>query len=196
MISQLCVLILFLPMLCDLCDSCTRLKQIEGNTYLSPMQEKEISVRIRMYDSVSELPQADADLIAESTKALEKSYSPYSGFKVASAALLDNGAIISGANQENASYPVCVCAEVVMLSACSAQHPGITIRKIAITTHSGKKQGDSPKAPCGQCRQTLLEYETRFKSNIEVIMCGENGQIYKVGSVRDLLPLYFSGSDL
>jgi cytidine deaminase len=160
------------------------------------MQEKEISIHIQIYDSAAELPKVDTDLIAEATKALDKSYSPYSGFKVASAALLQNGAVISGANQENASYPVCVCAEVVMLSACSAQHPGVAISKIAITTRSGKTGADSPKAPCGQCRQTLLEYENRFKSNIEVIMCGENGQVYKVGSVKELLPLYFSGADL
>ena len=133
------------------------------------MQEKEISIRIQIYDSAAELPKTDTDLIAEATKALDKSYSPYSGFKVASAALLQNGAVISGANQENASYPVCVCAEVIMLGACSAQHPGVAISKIAITTRSGKAGADSPKAPCGQCRQTLLEYENRFKSNIEVI---------------------------
>ena len=160
------------------------------------MQEKEIKLSIQIYDTVSEMLQIDADLITAAEQALDKSYSPYSGFKVASAALLTNGAIVSGANQENASYPVCVCAEVVMLSACSAQYPGVAISKIAITTRSSKSSTDSPKAPCGQCRQTLLEYENRFKTNIEVIMCGQNGQVYKVSSVKDLLPLYFSGSDL
>lgn len=160
------------------------------------MQEKEISIRIQIYDGTADLPQSEKDLIAEATKALDKSYSPYSGFKVGSAALLENGAMISGANQENASYPVCVCAEVVMLSACSAQHPGVAIRKVAITTHSGKGSSDSPKAPCGQCRQTLLEFEKRSNHDIEIIMHGENGQVYKVGSVKDLLPLYFSGADL
>jgi cytidine deaminase len=142
------------------------------------------------------MQQADANLIADAKKALDKSYSPYSGFKVASAALLQNGAVVSGANQENASYPVCVCAEVVMLGACSSQYPGVAINKIAITTRSGKAGADSPKAPCGQCRQALLEYEKRFNTNIEVIMCGENGQVYKVSSVKELLPLYFSGADL
>lgn len=160
------------------------------------MQEKEISFRIKVYESVAEVQEADAALIAEAQGALDKSYSPYSGFKVGCAALLQNGAMVSGANQENASYPVCVCAEVVTLSACSAQHPGVAIRKIAITTRSGKANADTPKAPCGQCRQALLEYEKRFNSDMEVIMCGENGQVYKVGSVKDLLPLYFSAADL
>ena len=160
------------------------------------MHEKEISIRIQIYDNAAELSMVDTKLIQEASKALDKSYSPYSGFKVGSAALLQNGAVVSGANQENASYPVCVCAEVVMLSACSSQYPGVAISKVAITTRSGRVSSDSPKAPCGQCRQTLLEYEKRFNNNIEVIMCGENGQVYKAGSVKDLLPLYFSGADL
>ncbi len=160
------------------------------------MQEKEITVRIQIYETAQELSQVDTDLINAAREALTKSYSPYSGFKVGSAALLQNGAVVSGANQENAAYPMCVCAEVVMLSSCSAQYPGIAINKIAITTNSGKLPASSPKAPCGQCRQTILEYEKRFNSNIEIIMCGENGQVYKVGSAKDLLPLYFSGADL
>jgi len=160
------------------------------------MQEKEIKVRIQVYESVSELSLDDAEVINASKEALNKSYSPYSGFKVAAAALLQNGAIVSGANQENASYPVCVCAEVATLSACSAQYPGVAIQKLAITTLTGKPSSAYPKAPCGQCRQTILEYEKRFNTNIEVIMCGENGQVYKVGSAKDLLPLYFSGTDL
>ena len=160
------------------------------------MQEKEISVRVRVYDSVSELPQVEADLIKASIDALDKSYAPYSGFKVAAAALLQNGAVMSCANQENASYPVCVCAEVATLSACSAQYPGIPIVKLAITTKGNKPSSASPKVPCGQCRQTILEYEKRFNTNIEIIMRGENGQVYKVSSAKDLLPLYFSNTDL
>ena len=160
------------------------------------MQEKEITVRIQVYQNISELSSTDTELIRVSKEALGKSYSPYSGFKVAAAALLQNGAVISGANQENASYPVCVCAEVVTLSACAAHYPSVPILKLAIATQSGKAPIASPKAPCGQCRQTILEYEKRFNTNIEIIMCGENGQVYKVSSAKDLLPLYFSGADL
>lgn len=160
------------------------------------MQEKEITLRVQVYENTAELQPVDADLIKAAEAALDKSYSPYSGFKVGSAALLQNGAVVSGANQENASYPVCVCAEVVMMSACAAQYPGVAISKVAIATRSPHRSSDSPKAPCGQCRQTLLEYENRFKTNIELILCGQNGQVYKVGSVKDILPLYFSGSDI
>jgi cytidine deaminase len=67
---------------------------------------------------------------------------------------------------------------------------------MAIVTRGSKPGFDSPKAPCGQCRQAILEFESRFHENIAIIMCGENGQVYKVASIKDLLPLYFSGSDL
>lgn len=159
------------------------------------MQEKEIKCRIEIYERASEMEQADASLIGAAAEALAKSYSPYSGFRVGAAALLHNGAIVSGANQENASYPVCICAEVVALSACSAQYPGIAIRKMAITTRGSSPSGP-PKAPCGQCRQALLEFEQRYKTDISIIMCSEGGQVYKVNSVKELLPLFFSGKDL
>ena len=160
------------------------------------MQEKEITLRLEVYDSAAGMLSADSGLISVAKDALVKSYSPYSGYKVACAALLSNGAIVSAANQENASYPVCICAEIATLSACSSHYPGVAINKIAITTHNSKSSGGTPTAPCGQCRQALLEYEQRFKTNIEVIMSGENGQVYKVSSVKELLPLHFSGADL
>jgi cytidine deaminase len=160
------------------------------------MLEKEISIHIEVYNAATELPRADAGLIEAAEAALHKSYAPYSGFKVAAAALLQNGVIVSGANQENAAYPMCLCAEAVTISACSAQYPGVAIEKMAITTSSGTPTNGIPTAPCGQCRQTLLEYELRQQMNIEIIMSGENGQVYKVASVKELLPLYFSSMDL
>jgi cytidine deaminase len=138
----------------------------------------------------------EKELIAEAKKALSKAYVPYSNFRVGSAALLDNGETLSAANQENASYPVCVCSEVALLSACSSVYPGVSIRKIAITTKSATNSSNTPKAPCGQCRQTLLEYEKRSGNDVEIILTGDTGPVYKVASVKDLLPLHFSASDL
>jgi cytidine deaminase len=160
------------------------------------MLEKQISLHLRVYPSTSELMDIDKALIDQARLALDKSYSPYSGFKVGAAARLANGHTISGANQENASYPVCVCAEVVMLGACASMHPSVTIEAVAITTHSGKPILSSPKAPCGQCRQTLLEFETRQKTPIQIIMHGTDDQVYVVDSIKELLPLFFSDTDL
>jgi cytidine deaminase len=160
------------------------------------MREKQITLTVQVYDSADEMRTDEKELIAEAQKALSKAYVPYSNFRVGSAALLDNGETLSAANQENASYPVCVCSEVALLSACSSVYPGVSIRKIAITTKSATTTSDTPKAPCGQCRQTLLEFEKRSGNDIEIILTGDTGPVYKVASVKDLLPLHFSASDL
>jgi cytidine deaminase len=163
------------------------------------MLEKKLTLTIQVYEDAAQMQDDEKQLIEEAKSAIGKAYAPYSGFKVGSAALLANGITLSAANQENASYPVCICSEVALLSTCSAMHPGVSIRKIAITTLSGTHtpdSPDSPKAPCGQCRQALLEFEVRSGSDIEIIMTGETGQVYKVTSVKDLLPLHFSATDL
>jgi cytidine deaminase len=159
------------------------------------MQEREITIKLQVYDNAAELPAGEADLVSAAQAARSNAYAPYSGYKVGAAAILSNGAVITGANQENAAYPMCVCAEVAMLNSCASQYPGVTIQKMAISTqsiHHKTKAG----APCGQCRQTILEYETRFGSDIAIILSGEEGPLYKVGSVKDLLPLHFSAADL
>ena len=160
------------------------------------MIEREIASKLKVYNNMAELPKEDFMLLNEARQALAKSYSPYSGFKVGAAMLLANGAIVSAANQENAAYPMCVCAEVAVLNAANAIHSGVAIQKIAITTQHVKHPTTSPAAPCGQCRQTILEYEMRYDSDIVLIMAGEQGEVYEVSSVKSLLPLHFSSKDL
>ena len=160
------------------------------------MIEHELTTRLQIYDSATELPIEAAILLQEAKKALVKSYSPYSGFQVGAAIRLVNGAIVSAANQENASYPMCVCAEVAVLNAAAAMYPGIAMSSLAITTRHIQQPTTQPAAPCGQCRQTILEYELRYGNTISITMAGEQGQVYEVASVKELLPLHFSASDL
>lgn len=160
------------------------------------MQERELKFTLRIFKNDKELSKKDASLLARAKGALKHSYSPYSNFKVAAAVLLANGEVVTGTNQENAAFPVGICAEGTALSAVSALYPGIAVKKIAITVKSGNKKVKNPVAPCGVCRQRILEYETRFNSPIEIIMMGEEGEIYSVASVKDILPLNFSKSDL
>jgi|JI6StandDraft_1071083.scaffolds.fasta_scaffold142127_2 cytidine deaminase len=160
------------------------------------MQPKQISFQLRVFENEKELNEADQLLMKSAKEALQFSYSPYSHFKVGASILLENGAIVSGSNQENASYPVCVCAEVSALNAASSLHPNIPMKKMAITVKSPRQLISKPAAPCGQCRQTILEYENRFQQNIEILLMGEEGEVYAVDSVKDLLPLHFSGVDL
>ncbi len=160
------------------------------------MREKEIKFTLNIFEDPAELTAEDGGLLKKAAEALQNSYSPYSGFKVAAAVLLENGEIVTGTNQENASFPVGICAEGTALSAVSAMYPNTVIKCIAITVKSESRLVDHPVAPCGVCRQRILEYENRFKSPIRLIMMGESGGVYSVNSVKDILPLHFSKYDL
>lgn len=160
------------------------------------MKEKELKFSLRVFENVNELSKEDASLMAAAKNALKDSYSPYSNFKVAATVLLANGETVTGTNQENAAFPVGICAEGTALSAASALYPNVAVKKIVITVKSGTHVINHPVAPCGICRQRILEYETRFNNNIEIILMGEEGEVYSVATVKDILPLNFSKEDL
>ncbi|MDB5281560.1 MAG: cytidine deaminase [Bacteroidota bacterium] len=160
------------------------------------MEEREIKFTLRVFKTASELTAEDAALIENAKAAIDNAYAPYSNFKVAAAILLQNGKVVTGTNQENASYPAGICAEGTALSTASSLYPNIAIKKMAITVKRSKIPVDRPLAPCGICRQRILEYETRFNSSIEIIMMGETGEVYTVKTIKDLLPLNFSKFDL
>ena len=160
------------------------------------MKEKELKFSLRVFADTSELPEQDAQLLLASKEAVKDAYAPYSKFKVAATVLLANGKIVTGTNQENAAFPAGTCAEGIVLGAASSLYPNVAVSKIAITVKSGTHIVDHPVAPCGICRQRLLEYETRFNKNIEIILTGETGEIYSVSSVKDLLPLSFTSREL
>lgn len=160
------------------------------------MREMVLSARVEVYN-LNELPHAeDKALLEKAHRALGKSYSPYSQFRVAAAIMLENGQVISGANQENAAYPMCLCAEQVALSAASSLYPGIAVKAMAIVVNSEKHLVDRPAAPCGACRQIICETEMRQGSPIALWLQGAAGEIFHVKSGKDILPLSFDGSFL
>jgi cytidine deaminase len=158
------------------------------------METKQIQFTLYTASDAHNLPDEEKGLLTAAKAVLNNAYSPYSKFKVAAAILLSNGKIVTGTNQENASYPVGICAEGTALSAASSLYPGVTPLKMAITAISEKHPIEKPIAPCGICRQKLLEYEQRFNHDIQIIMGGETGEVYLVKSAKDLLPLHFSAS--
>lgn len=160
------------------------------------MLEREIKFTLVVFDSINQLEDTDRQLLLSARQALQTSYSPYSNFKVGAAALLSNGKTVTGANQENASFPAGICAEGTVLSAAAAQYPGVAIQKLAITVHSSRYVVEKPVAPCGICRQQLLEHEQRFNQPIYLLLSGQQGPVYAVATVKHLLPLYFSQSDM
>jgi cytidine deaminase len=160
------------------------------------MVQKELQVRYREYAGIMELPPADINLLQRAFDATKLSYAPYSRFHVGAAALMSNGEIVAGANQENASFPAGICAERVLLSTVASIFPGESIDSLAISYAFRGASGTHPVAPCGICRQSLVEYEERMKSPIRLILGGLEGHVYVFDKVAGLLPLFFSGTEL
>jgi len=149
-----------------------------------------------IFDSQAELPSEIQKLMQLAQDAITRAYAPYSHFQVGAALLLENGKIVTGNNQENAAYPSGMCAERVAIWSASSQYPNVVVKKIVITVKSTLKEVDKPVAPCGACRQTLLEYEHKQKKPIEVYFMGETGQVVLAHSLQDLLPFAFDESFL
>lgn len=160
------------------------------------MKKQQIGFELFIYENPDELSQSEQKLLSEAEQARENAYAPYSNFKVGAAVLLGNGEIVIGNNQENASYPSGLCAERVAVFQAGAKYPGTSIKAIAISATSKEYVVDSPAAPCGNCRQSIIEYEQRQKKPISIMLRGETGPIYKCSSVNDILPLAFSSSFL
>jgi len=156
----------------------------------------QISAHFIRYNSVEELPEADRQLVLGARKSAEDAYAPYSKFQVGAALRLDDGTVIHGNNQENASYSLGLCAERVALFAAGANHPGKKIVAMAITAFSGQFEIARPIAPCGACRQSIAEYEHRYSQPIRLILVGEKGPVLVADSIEGLLPLQFTADDL
>jgi cytidine deaminase len=160
------------------------------------MKKEIMSFGYEVYDSVDELNTSDAELARAARKVTEKAYAPYSKFHVGAVARLQNGETISGTNQENASYPVGICAERVLLSAASVVHSNIPIETIAVSYHNLNGQSSDPVSPCGMCRQALKEYEDRTQTPIRLILTGMSGKVFVIEKASQLLPFSFGGEDL
>jgi cytidine deaminase len=158
--------------------------------------KKNYSFSVDVYDSADALPEQDALLLAKAQEATGKAYAPYSEFQVGAVARMENGELLIGTNQENASYPIGICAERVLLSAASSVYPGMAVDTIAISYNNLHGESDHPIAPCGVCRQSLHEYEERTNHPIRLILGGKKGKIYIVEQAGQLLPLAFTKNEL
>lgn len=145
------------------------------------------------YSSPEALPVAWRVLLEVAAQACKNSYVPYSRFSVGAAILLASGEMVSGFNIENASYPVCMCAEQTTVAAARTQHVGQRIMALAVTVRAPDKIISAPATPCGQCRQLLLEQERINGEPFPVILRGETGPVWLFHRAADLLPYGFSG---
>lgn len=158
--------------------------------------KKNISIQYQNFEDIKDLPIEYQKLIAEAQLAKNTSYAPYSNFNVGAALLLDNNQTIKGSNQENASYPIGLCAERTAISASVALFPDNKINAIAIVANSQTVEVKLPVAPCGICRQVLLETESKQQQNIKILLHGNDGTTFVFESIKDLLPLHFDAEYL
>ena len=154
------------------------------------MTEKEIKIAFQEYASLEELGKEDKELAMAAIQAMHGSYAPYSHFNVGAAVRLSNGAIVKGANQENAAFPSGLCAERTALFAAGSTYPDKAITSIAIAGGVMGRICSSPATPCGACRQVMAQYQAKGGQKMSVIMVGGE-KIWKFPSVDDVLPLIF-----
>jgi cytidine deaminase len=128
-------------------------------------------------------------LIKAAREVRERAYAPYSKYRVGSAVLGDDGRVYVGANVENASYGLSICAERNAVSAAvlgGARH----IVACAVVTES-----EPPAAPCGMCRQTLMEFAPKDPKDVRVTLVNPAGA-RRSTTLGDLLPMAFRPEDL
>ena len=157
-------------------------------------ERRDIEVAVREV-ALSELSAEDRELVAKAKEIVSDAYAPYSHFHVAAALRLESGRIVLGTNQENASYPLGLCAERTALFQSGALYPDDPVVSLAIV--GAKEDGAFIKtcAPCGGCRQVMLEMADRHHHPFPVILAGPESALV-VEDCRDLLPINFDASSL
>ena len=128
------------------------------------------------------------ELVKKAIEARDLSYSPYSKFRVGAAILSRSGKVYLGANIENSSYPLCMCAERNAIY--HAMLHGEKKEDLVMLALSADTDG--PCSPCGACRQVISELLER---GTPIIMSNLKGDI-KETTPEELLPFAFSGDDL
>lgn len=155
------------------------------------MTPRHITVPLEEW-TYDELPIEVRTLVDAARQATARAYAPYSQFHVGAAIRLADGTVITGSNQENAAYPSGLCAERTAAFYAGANHPNQPFREIAIAAvGTDGKELSEPVAPCGACRQSLLEYEKLAGHDVPLWLIGSR-RIYRLPSVASSLPLAFS----
>jgi cytidine deaminase len=152
--------------------------------------------KLTKFNKIKDLPIEVQPCIHNAIEYLDFAYAPYSNFKVGASVLMENGELYGGSNQENASYPLCMCAERVALYHAAMHKLEFNMKCIAITAKHKSKKLIDPAMPCGACRQVIREYEIRNNSPITVYMINDLHEVFMIESIQSLLPYSFDGSVL
>lgn len=134
-------------------------------------------------------------LVAAARGAAAGAYAPYSGFHVGAALLLADGSIVTGANVENASYGLSLCAETVAVAKVLSQEPRGVLEAIAVTGGAAGAAGAGTRVtPCGRCRQVLNELAQTGGTD-PLVWCDGEGGVLEL-RLSDLLPHAFGPANL
>ncbi len=159
------------------------------------MKTKEIKISISEFEKLDELPSADQALTLQARASALLAYAPYSNYLVGTALRLEDGTIVTGNNQENASSPLGTCAERTAIFWANANYPEVAIKTIVVTAIDQNGNPAANVSPCGACRQVMLESQHRFKKPIRIILDSSN-KIEVLENINGLLPLSFNGNSL
>lgn len=160
------------------------------------MEQRTITIPVCVKQE-SELTPGEQALVDAAKASTYRSYAPYSRFSVGAAALLADGTIVCGSNQENAAYPSGLCAERTAVFYANSRHPDQAVTTLCIAARDTNGQfTPRPISPCGACRQVLVETESRFPGiPMQVMLYGTAGT-HIIPSAKDLLPVSFDASYL
>ena len=158
------------------------------------MKEYKIEAVLHIYE-IDELSEEDLALVEAAKQATKGSYAPYSNFHVGAAVRLQDGIVVTGANQENSAFPSGLCAERTALFAAGAQHPDTPVVALAIAARKGERFLSKVIPPCGACRQVISGFEERFGVPIRILLYGTEG-IFVSEGISPLLPLRFVDEDM
>jgi cytidine deaminase len=139
-------------------------------------------------------------LIDAARAAAAFAHAPYSRFGVGAAVLLNDGQMITGANFENASYGLSLCAETVALATANSQGRLGDVVAIGVIggalARDGTISGDAPVRPCGRCRQVIIEAAQIGGQDIDIHCGSADGLILERHRASTLLPFAFGPADL
>ena len=139
-------------------------------------------------------------LIDAAREAAANAHAPYSRFGVGAVALLDDGQMVTGANFENASYGLSLCAETVALATVNSQGRLRDIVAIGVIggtlAKDGTIGGSALVTPCGRCRQVVNEAAQLAGHDIDIYCGSADGSAFAYFRASELLPHAFGPSDL
>ncbi len=152
-----------------------------------------------MTDPIASDPAVPA-LVQAARAAALNAHAPYSRFAVGAALLMTDGSVITGANVENASYGLSLCAETVAIATAAAAGRLREVAAVAVIggamDDAGRPTGTVPVSPCGRCRQVLNEAAQLGGRDLPVHCGAAEGDVVTSYRLSDLLPHAFGPADL